>query len=446
MNRKAFVVGLDGATFDIIIPLVKNGKLPTFSYIMKNGTWGRLKSTIPPVSAPAWVSFATGVNPGKHGIFDFKKWDREEYCKSEIVSSYDVRAPRIWEILELYGKKCGVVNLPLTYPPQRIDGFMISGMLTPPSSENFTYPPELKEELEDYKIDIEFGKYGFIPSFGLLKKSKMYRELISIERIRLKNVLKLMKREWDLFIVVFRHLDSAQHVFWGDKKLIEGVYREADHILASILERLENTNVFVVSDHGFEEKANKDFHLNDWLIKNGYMKLKPEFRKPFINKRTLNVLKKLKILDIIWSVLPKKESFVYEYKHVDWTKTKAYFSPKHFAFPWIGVEINVKGVKKNGIVSSKEYEKLREEIIERVSKVTDPQTGECIVEGVFKREDIYKGEFVEDAPDIIIKFKFPYRGEKSVGNRSLISPSLKTNIKGEHELYGIFLAIGPDIE
>lgn len=443
--QKVVVIGFDGATFDVIRPLVKEGKLKTFRKLIKKGVYGKLKSTMPPVSAPAWTSFMTGKNPGKHGIFDFRIWNPEKYDESVLVDSTRIDGMKIWNILNLFGKKVGIINVPLTYPPEKVDGFLISGMLTP-SLENFTYPPELKYELENYIIDIETGGH-FIPSFGKIDEKSFSKQLENMADSRLKNTLKLWKPDLDLFIVVFRFLDAAQHVFWGKKEYIETFYEKADNILEQFLDKIsKDTTLFMMSDHGFGPKAIKDVHLNDWLMKNNFLKVR-NVKFVTYKRKIERLLVSLGIINILWKFLPKrtKERSMYEYDCIDWSSTKAYFSPKHFAFPWVGIEINVKSKKEVGVVKPEKYEQLRNKLIEKLKELKDPGTGEKIIEKIFKREELYTGTHVHEAPDIILKFKFPYRGEKSLGNKKLITQAIPTNIRGEHKLYGIFIAYGSQI-
>ncbi len=444
-REKIVVIGFDGATFSVIKPLVERGELLTFEKVMKNGVYGNLKSTIPPVSAPAWTSFMTGKNPGKHGIFDFRHWNVKKYDESELVDSTKIDGLKIWNILNSFGKKVGVINVPITYPPEKVDGFLITGMLTP-SLENFTYPPELKNELKDYIIDIESGG-KFIPSFGKINKEKFFEELNEMADNRLKNIVRLLKKDWDLFIVVFRFLDAAQHIFWEDKEYLEKLYKKADHTLETILERI-NATVIVMSDHGFEAKSLKDVHINDWLRINGYLKTKKEIKTSRFNKKKiLNFLNSLGLLNIIWKIIPSKikEREIHEYKNIDWSRTVAYFSPKHFAFPWVGIEINLKSKKERGIVDPEDYGELREEIIEKLKKLKDPETRETVAERIYRKEEVYNGKHLHEASDIIIKFKHPYRGEKNLGNPEFITPTIESNIKGEHEFKGIFMAFGRHI-
>ena len=144
---KLFVIGLDGATFDLIRPWVAQGKLPTFKKLMDGGAWSELRSTVPPVTASAWSSFMTGKNPGAHGLFDFMQRKRDSYDLAPVsVMDRDGRA--VWDLLGDASKRVIVMNVPVTWPPQPVNGLLVTGMLTPRNAENYTYPHELADELQ----------------------------------------------------------------------------------------------------------------------------------------------------------------------------------------------------------------------------------------------------------------------------------------------------------
>jgi len=142
--QKVVLIGVDGATPDLIDKWVNEGKLPNFQKLRENGTWGKLKSTTPPFSAPAWTSIVTGCNPGKHGIYGFESTGTLE---PHLINSRHRKVPAIWSFLTSIGMKSIVVNVPGTYPPEKINGAMITGLLTPSRDSNFTYPKDIKERL-----------------------------------------------------------------------------------------------------------------------------------------------------------------------------------------------------------------------------------------------------------------------------------------------------------
>ena len=145
-RRKLVVIGLDGASFDVLGPYIKAGLLPSFARLMREGAWGPLRSTTPPVTGPAWTSFMTGVSPGKHGVFDFVK-RVEGSISRQPITTRDFQEPTVWQYLTKVGKKVGLVNIPITYPPPRVDGFAIPGMLTPVTEGEYAHPHGLMGEL-----------------------------------------------------------------------------------------------------------------------------------------------------------------------------------------------------------------------------------------------------------------------------------------------------------
>jgi len=155
---RVLIIGLDGATWNIIKPLVDEGKPPTFKKLMSNGVWGKLESTIPPVTGPSWASFSTGMNPGKTGVFDFLVREKES-MDLKTINSKTVRGKTFWDNLSIQGRKVGIVNFPMLYPPYKVNGFMISGVGSP-EDEDITFPRELKDEIDEVA-----GSYEIVVSY-----------------------------------------------------------------------------------------------------------------------------------------------------------------------------------------------------------------------------------------------------------------------------------------
>src|ERR1700751_4183666 len=128
--KKVFIVSLDGATFDVINPLIAQGYMPNLGQLVSTSVSVDLESVVPPVTAPAWTSFMTGKHPNKHGIFDFARFDQSEY-RWKINNATNIQSKTIWRILSEKGKRVVVLNLPYTYPPQEINGVCVSGWDAP---------------------------------------------------------------------------------------------------------------------------------------------------------------------------------------------------------------------------------------------------------------------------------------------------------------------------
>jgi len=471
MSKKArvFVIGLDGATFDLILPWIKEKKLPSLSYMIENGVYSELRSTVPILSPAAWSSFMTGKNPGKHGIVGFFTREKDSYDVNVVNSTYR-SAREIWTLLSENDKKVGVVNVPLTYPPKSVNGFMITGMLTPPNSDNFTYPPLLKEEVE--KIA---GGGTLDPLLTSLEREEVFlNELFdSTEKLAKISLLLFEKQKPDFFMVVFNGTDYIQHRFWKYinpkhpeyetekfvkyRELFLNFYQKIDEILGNFLKMAdERTTVIVMSDHG-AGPLHKYMHVNSWLIQMGLLKLK---------KRLLTRLKRflykigitpVKIVNALFSIhlgniriktnrTDKKlqnisTKLFMSFSDVNWSKTKAYSIGSGVIY------INLKGREPSGTVSpGQEYESLRAHITTRLYELKDPETGEFVIEKVYKKEEVYSGSHIDTLPDLVFIPKPGYTTfeEHGFAANSVITQS--KSVSGTHKLNGIFIMKGGGIK
>jgi len=204
---RVLIIGLDGATFDLIMPWVQEGRLPTFERLIREGASGEMESVIQPITAPAWASFLTGKNPGKHGIYDFYRREPGSY-NMRPVNRNRVVGKTLYELLSEGGKKVGMINVPMTYPPRPVNGFIVTGMMTPPGA-SFAYPPQLQRELltRGYRVELDtWYKSG--------KEKEFFKELMGVLKRREEAFLALMEgRPWDFLVCVFRATDLVQHHF-----------------------------------------------------------------------------------------------------------------------------------------------------------------------------------------------------------------------------------------
>jgi predicted AlkP superfamily phosphohydrolase/phosphomutase len=281
---KILVIGLDGADPDLLFPWAREGELHIIKKLMERGCWGELNSLIPPVSASAWASFMTGVNPGKHGIFDF--WspsDRLDHYKLNVGK--DIRSKTLWRILSEHGKKVGVVNVTMTYPPEKVNGFIVSGFDAPNTKCEFTYPVDLGKKLVE-KFSYELSTSGV---FGRKRKFKSEDEIIAhlsnLIEIRKNACMYLMdKWDWNFFMVMFGELDGACHRYMGDlynngkyKHVIPHIYQKLDTAIGELLTKvnLDRDIVILMSDHG-SNPSYKNVYINNLLASFGFIELKKE--------------------------------------------------------------------------------------------------------------------------------------------------------------------------
>lgn len=477
-GKKVFILGFDGATFDIMMPMIQAGKLPTLGKIIKGGAHCILNSTVLTNSAPAWTSFATGKNPGKHSISGFTRLMPGSY-QLTLLKGSDVQGKTMWEILGEDGRQSIVMNIPMTYPPKKMNGLLVSGLDTPSLKSDFTYPPELKDELlkvvPDYKINLHLG--GYLQSNR--RRRKAIDIMLSCIRAREKAILHLMKNHpWDLFSVRFNSPDNVQHQFWRFmdethpfyepnspeviKKAIFTVYEELDRVTASITSELpEDCTLIIMSDHGAGPRTNKTIRVNEWLQSLGYLTSKGTRKKHknYVYKsmeKTLATLLKRVPPDLkqwLMKIFPDTISKTWTYfrfPNIEWSKTKAFVGETE------GIRINRKGAYPEGIVEEEEYDSLRELLIREIKKLKDPETGEPVIQLACKREEIFSGDHVNDFPDIIttpmkeqynISSRISPNGRKKAPEDSFIAIEEHwRKVSGSHRLEGVFIISGKDIK
>ncbi|RLG45712.1 MAG: hypothetical protein DRN92_06475 [Thermoproteota archaeon] len=449
---KTVVIGLDAATWRVMKPLIEQGKMPNIRGLMEEGSWGILRSSIPPMTPLAWTSIVTGVNPGKHGIYDFVTQDSKTYRVTPINYFSLNHRPAIWDIFNAYGRKVGFVNFPLVFPPPKVKGFFISGIGSPEQG-NYAYPPELDEFLKE-------RNYRIYPRLGPGNRPREYfNEVRELTDIQCRVVVELMKRwNWDLFWVVFQGLDWIQHYLWNvaidGENAVEAFYCHMDKIVGRLLRVLEDElNVVVLSDHGFRE-IKAEIHLNNLLEKWGYLK-RTRSSKGLAMRIRGNILKlgwalgrKLPVSAKLWIKQYMPEGFhsrVFQngqltlHQAIDWTQTKV------FSYGYMGkIYIHLKGKFPSGIVEDTEYETLREEVIACLKNLKDPKTGKPIVDKIFTKEEIYFGERLEDAPDIVFNpSNFSYMIYGDFSDSWFHAPRGRV---ADHDMDGIFIVKGKAIK
>ncbi len=482
---RLLMIGFDGGTFDLIQPWVATGKLPTLARLLSEGCQAPMASVIHPFTAQAWTSMVTGTNAGKHRIFDF--WERDFGAYGFRLANASYRAtPAIWKLLSQAGRRVIVVNVPMTYPPEPVNGLMISGWDTPGLGAAYTYPPELKGELPE----MAGQPYVIVPDdwkASLTNRGdQVLAELLREIEVRTAVVGKLMAREpWDLCFFVITATDGAAHFLWkyhdpahplhdaaATARLFEAdplllVYQRADERLGQLLATLPaDTHVLVVSDHGAGSLGDVEIHLNLWLAAEGLLHFRTAAsRQPFSDrgrrlagrlvnwgKRQLrgrvsfDTLARLRQLwpDRLRTALGESAFF----PDLDWGRTQAY-SEEVRGNIWI----NVAGRDPQGIVApGAEYEAVRDRIIARLAELRGPVNGQRLVRRVWRREERFSGPYLERIPDLLVEAEYPdifrprgsYRGVEPV-RRLTVAEMQRRNTTGCHRSAGIFIAHGADI-
>jgi predicted AlkP superfamily phosphohydrolase/phosphomutase len=412
------------------------GKLPNLHRLKHEGAWGTLQSVVHPLTPAAWVSMVTGLNPGKHGVFDFRRRKAAMY-DWELVNSRSWTGDPVWSVLGRQGKQVGVFNVPMTYPPHPVNGFMISGLGTPPQNQNFIYPVNLVTKFQEH-----FPAYAIEPDAMTddLSEYLSRNEQLLDQRIAALRFVCSEYPELDFFMPVFIETDRIHHVCWRfiDPKMpdyyeptaasireqITVIYQKIDTILGELWKWVSDRQgyMLIVSDHGFGPLL-KDVYINKWLTDQGYLALKPDAETPI------------------------QRPF---FDQVDWNKTRAY------SFGFFGnINLNLRGREPRGIVEpGRETETLKQEIIARLSQLADPDTGETVVDAIFRKEELYSGIYLDQAPDLLVVMKnYAYMtrdGFDTNGDR-LVGPPMEHHKhvlrhSGNHRLEGVIFIAGEGIK
>ncbi len=404
MSKRILILGLDAATLDLIIPWTAQKLLPNFQGLMKDGQWGPLQSTTPPMTPVAWNTFATGRNPAHHGVFDFIVRQNTGYDVMRVLGEHR-RCSTFWQILDEQGYRLGLLNLPMTYPPDSLkQGFIISGFDALSDQVNFVHPPSIKAVLKEQG-------YLFAPTPN--NPAETYQSFFESFESQKQTFLYLKDHQaWDVLTMVFMQLDAAQHFYWHEMvtreacygELILNLYQQVDQLIGILLEHLDqNTTLIVLSDHG-AGPIYQTVSLNQWLIGHDYLTLNTDIPVQNIKHNIVRQVFRFfrhrlptNLKNRIKTVISQDEARSYLLKgQIDWSKTKA-FSLGEAG----GIFINVQGREAQGIVPRESYIFLRDEIKGQLMTLKDPKNGLPIFQDIMCREKIYQGPYLPEAPDLI---------------------------------------------
>ncbi len=400
MSKKVLIIGLDGATWEVLDPLIEKGKMPNLARLKTEGVSGVLLSTIPPVTAPAWASFQTGVNPGRHGIFDFSVFDLQNR-ELDLVDSTFLKGETIWEKAARAGKKVITINIPLTYPPKEVLGWIqVGGPLSGTTSPRCVYPEEIYEEVQ--RFDYEIASSG-LEVRGRHPLPEAVDRFIEIEEKRYALAKHFLKnKEWDLFMVHNQTMDTVQHAFYHyldwentevrkERNEVVRFYEFVDKEIGELVELAEEeATIFIVSDHGFK-RVKRVINLNILLAREGYLSFSPRF---FL-KKIIELIRKLDFFNLEAKIIEglvlrhknlRGKIFSFGNNFIDWDRTRAYMGPG-------SIYGNVYLLDKS----------LRYRVRSILEELTDPATGQRVIDEIWEKEKVYDGPFVDKLPDFILK-------------------------------------------
>lgn len=433
---KVAVIGIDGGCFETIQEWLDDGLLPNIRRLKENGVYGDLESCLPPVTFPNWKCYSTGKNPGKLGVYWWEIVDLKNKL-IRIPSSQDFKGLEIWDHLNKCGFTTGILNMPTTYPPKKVKGFMVSG--GPESGDSrYTFPSSLERILRenyDYRVH---------PKKGDPRNTEVIEDMLNLINLRFR-VAKELVEEWalDFLHVTIFYINVIQHFFWRSPLLLR-----AWKILDKNIGDLESSfdNVFLISDHG-SNKIKQIFYINNWLKKEGYLQEKWSTAdavlrinktrgmiKRFVQKfPTLSYHIKNVIPKILIPTMPDEQGAVHmedKMKRIDWERTKALASGQG------PIYLNVDE-------GCEEYEVLLDQLIAKLEDVRSPE-GERAILKAYKAREIYGGKNSGYRPDIVLDQNFGVHIDDHLGGDEILCKTLKW--KAENKKEGLFIAYGKDVK
>ena len=420
MNKKLFIFGLDAAPPELLFKKFID-KLPNFSKIIKKSVYGPMRSCDPPITIPAWMVMMTGLEPGDLGLYGFRHRKDNSYKEIVIPNSRNIKASKIWDYLGESDLKTFVMGIPPTYPPYPVNGWMISGFLTPNDKTNFTYPLTLKYEIKnivkEYIFDVPFRREDrdWVLE-NIFKMTESHHKVVN-EMIRKKN--------WDLFIYMEIGLDRIQHAFWKymDKNHVRYTphekysnaiiryYKKLDEILGDIIRYSPNSDILIVSDHG-AKKMDGAFAINDWLIEKGYLKIKSDV----------------------------KPGTRFEDVNVDWNDSIAWGWGGYYA----RIFLNIKGREENGVIEPDDIPDVINKLKRDIMNIKGPD-GRRWRNHVYMPSELYKN-LNGNPPDLMVYLDdLSWRSAGTLGYDDYYLPENDTGPDDAvHDYNGIFIWYSPN--
>jgi len=417
--RKALIIGLDSAPAEIVFDRRK--EFPNLNRLLENGSYGTMRSSDPPITIPAWMVMSTGKDAGRLGLYGFRHRTGPAYDKMWIATAQSINEPAIWDIIGQAGGQSVLVSVPPSYPPRPLAGNRIGCFITPGADKDYTYPKELKAEIEE-----KFGPYLFDVPFRIENRAEILKEIYRMTEKRFEVIQYLMRaKPWNLFMFVEIGVDRVQHAFWKffDKThhlyeagnefeaVIVDYYKFVDEKIGALLKEAgDDTVVLAVSDHG-AKRMKGAFCINEWLIAEG---------------------------DLVLGAVPARGASI-EKTPIDWAKTKAWGWGGYYA----RVFLNVEGREPQGIIKPADYEKEREALAERLRGIRGPN-GEKWATQVIKPNENYD-DARGDYPDLMVYFDDLYW--RSAGTLGWGTMYLAENDTGPddavHAQHGMYIFYDP---
>ncbi|HEX6352561.1 alkaline phosphatase family protein [Actinophytocola sp.] len=423
MPQRVALIGLDCGTPQLAFDRFA-ADMPTLTRLREDAAWGPMRSVVPPITVPAWACMMSGRTPGELGVYGFRDRRDHDYGSLAFASSDKFTLPRLWDVLSGQNRRSVVLGVPGTYPPAPIHGEMVSCFMAPSTDADFTYPRELRDEVQEvtggYQLDVD--------NFRSPELARISQQIFDMSEQRFTLAGHLARtREWDFFSFVDMGPDRLHHGFWrycdpehpryepGNQweHVFRDYYRALDAHLATFLEGLpDDTAVLVVSDHGGQPMVG-GFCVNEWLRQQGLLVLAEE---------------------------PTGPTRMSDAK-VDWSRTTAWAEGGYYG----RIFLNVAGREPQGTVPARDVESTLDQVAAAIEAIVD-EDGQPMGNRAMRPADVYP-EVRAIPPDLIVYFgDLRWRALATLGlGRGLYSPDNDTGPDhANHAEQGIFVLAGTD--
>ncbi|MGJ3244950.1 MAG: alkaline phosphatase family protein [Elainellaceae cyanobacterium] len=421
ISPRLVIIGLDCMEPSLVFEQWRND-LPHLSRLMANGSYGRMESSIPAITVPAWSCMMSGRDPGELGIYGFRNRKSRDYGAMAIADGRAVKVPRLWDILGEQGWTVAVLSVPGTSPPYDVNGLMVSCFLTPNTDAPYTHPPKFAAQLNEWMPDFLLD----VPHFRSDDKDRILQNIYTLCDQRFTLAEKLIDQDHpDFLMLVDMGVDRIHHSFWKPMdprhpqyepdsphaNAIHDYYCHVDQRVGDLLSRCsDDTAVLVVSDHGARPLMG-GICINEWLIANGYLTLKDTPSEP----TSLDPL------------------------NVDWSQTQAWGAGGYYA----RIFLNVQGREPQGTIPLADYEKVRSHLAEQLQSLPDP-SGNPLNVKPFRPQEIYQ-RVRGMAPDLLVYFNdLAWRSIGTVGMGSFYTQNNDTGPDdANHAPFGLMIFHDP---
>lgn len=435
INMTTIVLGLDGANWELLDPWLESGKLPNIQQVREQGTWGDLRSCLPPVTSPNWKCYSTGKNPGKLGVYWWEIVDTEAR-EIRSPSASDYRSAELWDYLNQSGRQTAVINMPTTYPPRESAEWLIAGG---PDAEStgYTTPADLEETLSS-----TFG-YRVHPERSIHNSENVDQDTIEGHLAAIESRFDIA--EWileqespDFLHITTFYINVLQHYYWNGHPT-RRAWELIDGRIGALLDKADK--LLLMSDHG-STAIEWECNLNKWLEEEGYLVLEDTVsnamgRMGLTRGRLLAVLDALSLRDVALKYAP--ESLKKQVPDADGMFRK---SMKNDRIDWEASRAVASGQGPVYVLEKEGRGKLTTELKEKLQNLKDPD-GERVFAAVYDGSELYHGPYTSLAPALVADQNPGYHVPGSLGGNSVFSRPKKW--AGENKRTGLFAFWGDGI-